>query len=331
MLDTSCGPVCFYGEFRRINGGDVDAKRRRDWPICMVRPRVARGFHRSVGFAVLHQGIRLPIGARLSCEPPWIRARLRSRYPIGLGKVICVTRVRRSVRRGCPLSRGRWRAVITRSNRCRKCLMGRTPSDENSTPPRRPISSICRRCAGCANDGQAADRHHRWRRVDQVRQRGTNSCQYCWRCSVCHSPHPALPAGGAAARPGHSSAGHECRFLLSPGSCGPLLDETATLTSRIHQSGVDPTCCHPIGGSGPGCKLGRGNLSKGSGCSLVRAQPAAWPRTGTMCAARPHRSRLPTSLRWQRRRAHRKGHASRAGVPPAVCCHRAVRRAYPSA
>ena len=39
-------------------------------------------------------------------------------------------------------------------------LIGRAPGHENSPPPRRPIRSICGRCAGCANGGQAADRHH---------------------------------------------------------------------------------------------------------------------------------------------------------------------------
>src|SRR5262249_2750058 len=48
----------------------------------------------------------------------------------------------------------------------------------------------------------------------------------------------------------------------------------------------------------------------------LRVQPVARPRTGTMCVARPHRSRLLTSSRWQHHRAPRKGRGSRAGLPP---------------
>ncbi len=44
---------------------------------CMVRPCVARGFRRSGGCGVLHQCIRLLIGAICS-EPSWISARMRS-------------------------------------------------------------------------------------------------------------------------------------------------------------------------------------------------------------------------------------------------------------
>jgi hypothetical protein len=47
-------------------------------PECVVRPCVARGFHRSVGFAVLHQCIRPLIGARCAAGPRGYQARMRS-------------------------------------------------------------------------------------------------------------------------------------------------------------------------------------------------------------------------------------------------------------
>jgi hypothetical protein len=99
-------------------------------------------------------------------------------------------------------------------------LIGRLGGGEFSSPGALPI----RRRGELA--AAHAPRH-------QGGQRAANSCRYCWRGFVCHSPHPALLAGGAGAGPGHFIAGHECRLLLSPDPDGPLLEETASLTSPI--------------------------------------------------------------------------------------------------
>ena len=61
---------------------------------CMVRPCVARGFHRSGGFGLASMYPASDWSVFCS-GPSWISARLRSHYQTGLERAIWVTRVRR--------------------------------------------------------------------------------------------------------------------------------------------------------------------------------------------------------------------------------------------
>ncbi len=54
-----------------------------------------------------------------------------------------------------------------------------------------------------------------------------------------------------------------------------------------------------------------------------------WIQTGTMCVARPRRSRSPEGLRWPHRHVRRTGYVFRADWQPTACCRHGAQRACP--